>query len=935
MPADAPLAALLPLPGAPPLDDAQVLDRFVSWVASSGLTLYPAQEEAILELLAGQHVVLTTPTGSGKSLVATFLHFKAMAEGKRSFYTCPIKALVNEKFFALCDAFGAGERRHDDRRRGDQPRRARSSAAPPRSSPTWRCARRRPRADAVVMDEFHYYGDRERGVAWQVPLLPARQARFLLMSATLGDVDGHRRGAHRAHRPRGRRGAQRRAPGAARVRVRARRPLHETIEDLVSAGRAPIYLVNFTQRAAAEQAQNLMSVELLLEGGEGAAQGGPDRLPLRHALRQGAAALPAPRHRPAPRRAPAQVPAARRAAGAAGAAQGHQRHRHAGRGRQHPHPHRALHPALQVRRREDGHPDACATSSRSPGAPGARASTTAAAWWRRRPSTSSRTSASPRSRRPGKKVVKKKPPQKGYVHWDRSDLRAPRRSRRPSRSSRASTSPTGCCSTCCRRDLASAAAATRRLRRAHRALARERPRPRRGTAGTAAELLPRRSARAGLVELARRGGRPRARTSGRRRDLQRDFSLNHTLSLYLVDTPAPLDPERPRPTPSTCSSLVESILENPDVVLWAQLDQAQGRDGRRAQGARAWSTTSAWRSSRSSSTPSPTPTSSTTPSTRSRPSTRGWAQENIRPKSVAREMFERCQSFNDYVREYGLQRSEGVLLRYLSEAYKTLVQTRARDLPRRGARGRDRLPSAPWCAGSTRACSTSGSGCATRGGARRPAAAGEAQRRPPRSTPPPIRAPSPPACAPSCTGCSGPWRAGLRGGRRRSVSRPASGRRSGRGGAGAVLGRAHRHRRHPRRAAARTTPSPAEPRRWTAASASSTRRAKSTGCSSAPSTSPNRGRWTAAHRARVAWPPSRASLTAGRRRRAPRPGTRPRGFGRAGVTSLHEVLLAEGDEHAGHLAEVGVGGDELETADASGIRPTARRIRPLPGRSRR
>src|SRR4051794_34652622 len=85
----------------------EVLSRFVSHVTASGLSLYSAQEEAILELLEGKHVILATPTGSGKSLVATALHFKAMAEGKISYYTCPIKALVNEKFFALCDLFGA------------------------------------------------------------------------------------------------------------------------------------------------------------------------------------------------------------------------------------------------------------------------------------------------------------------------------------------------------------------------------------------------------------------------------------------------------------------------------------------------------------------------------------------------------------------------------------------------------------------------------------------------------------------------------------------------------------------------------------------------------------------------------------------------------------------------------------------------------------
>src|SRR5690242_6313058 len=102
----APLAALLPREGEGPLSQDEILGRFVGYVSSTGLSLYPAQEEAILELLAGKHVILNTPTGSGKSLVALALHFTAIAEGKVSFYTCPVKALVNEKFFALCQAFG-------------------------------------------------------------------------------------------------------------------------------------------------------------------------------------------------------------------------------------------------------------------------------------------------------------------------------------------------------------------------------------------------------------------------------------------------------------------------------------------------------------------------------------------------------------------------------------------------------------------------------------------------------------------------------------------------------------------------------------------------------------------------------------------------------------------------------------------------------------
>ncbi|HTN53722.1 MAG TPA: DUF3516 domain-containing protein, partial [Anaeromyxobacter sp.] len=252
----APLAALLPPPGRALAAD-EVLDRFVGWASASGLTLYPHQEEAILHLLDDRHLVLATPTGSGKSLVATFLHFQAMAAGQRSFYTCPIKALVNEKFFDLCRLFGP---ENVGMMTGD--------AAVNRDAPIVCCTAEilmnlavreaSPEIDHVVMDEFHYYGDRERGVAWQVPLLVLEKTRFLLMSATLGETSAIEESLRAVT---GRelsavRGAVRPVPLEPEWRET---PLHETIEELVAAGKAPIYLVNFTQRAAAEQAQNLMS----------------------------------------------------------------------------------------------------------------------------------------------------------------------------------------------------------------------------------------------------------------------------------------------------------------------------------------------------------------------------------------------------------------------------------------------------------------------------------------------------------------------------------------------------------------------------------------------------------------------------------------------------------------------------------------------------
>src|SRR5437660_8201254 len=165
-----------------------LLDRFLEYVESRRLRLYPAQEEAIIELFEEKNVILNTPTGSGKSLVAAAVQFKALAQGKRSVYTCPIKALVNEKWRALCREFGT---ENVGLSTGD--------ASVNRDAPILCCTaeilanlalREGGHADfqEVIMDEFHYYSDRERGVAWQVPLLTLPQARFLLLSATLGDT---------------------------------------------------------------------------------------------------------------------------------------------------------------------------------------------------------------------------------------------------------------------------------------------------------------------------------------------------------------------------------------------------------------------------------------------------------------------------------------------------------------------------------------------------------------------------------------------------------------------------------------------------------------------------------------------------------------------------------------------------------------------------
>ncbi|WP_250285665.1 DUF3516 domain-containing protein, partial [Frankia sp. CiP1_Cm_nod2] len=242
-------------------DPDSIFDAFTEWTREQGLTLYPAQAEALIEVVTGSNVIVATPTGSGKSLVAAGAHFAAMAHGRRSFYTAPIKALVSEKFFALCATFGPG---NVGMMTGD--------AGVNETAPVICCTAEilanialRDAAAAgvgqVVMDEFHFYADPDRGWAWQVPLLELADTQFILMSATLGDV---RRFEEDLTRRTGRptavvRSAQRPVPLFHHYVTTA---LHETLEELLSTHQAPVYVVHFTQASALERAQSLMSINV-------------------------------------------------------------------------------------------------------------------------------------------------------------------------------------------------------------------------------------------------------------------------------------------------------------------------------------------------------------------------------------------------------------------------------------------------------------------------------------------------------------------------------------------------------------------------------------------------------------------------------------------------------------------------------------------------
>ena len=242
-------------------DPDELFAAFAAWAQANGTVLYPAQEEALIELVSGANVVLATPTGSGKSLVATGALYAALAAGRRSYYTAPIKALVSEKFFALCGIFGAA---NVGMLTGD--------ASVNAGAPIIACTaevlanialREGALADIglVVMDEFHFYGDPDRGWAWQVPLLELPNAQFLLMSATLGDVTFLRADlTRRTNRPTALvANAERPVP---LYYSYATTPMHDTIGDLLDTKQAPIYVVHFTQASALERAQALMSVNV-------------------------------------------------------------------------------------------------------------------------------------------------------------------------------------------------------------------------------------------------------------------------------------------------------------------------------------------------------------------------------------------------------------------------------------------------------------------------------------------------------------------------------------------------------------------------------------------------------------------------------------------------------------------------------------------------
>jgi len=656
--ASEPLLELLP-----PADQAnadQLLQAFLEYAMQHNLELYPAQEEAILELLSGKNVILNTPTGSGKSLVATALHFFALAQGKRSFYTCPIKALVSEKFFALCRDFGAA---HVGLMTGD--------ASVNRDAPIICCtaeilanmALREGSSAAVqcvIMDEFHYYADRERGVAWQIPLLTLPQTNFLLMSATLGDTAVFEdRLTQLTKRPTVTvRSLTRPVPLDYTYRED---PLHETIAELAAQGKTPIYLVNFTQRACAEEAQKLLSTDFCTKEEKraiasalyGVRFDSPYGKTLQRFVRHGIGLHHAgllPKYRLLVEKL-AQAGHLKIICGTD-----------------------TLGVGINVPIRTVVFTQLCKYDGEKAtllsvrdfqqiagraGRRGFDAEGSVVAQAPEHVIENKRMTLRAASNPSKKKFVKRQPPERGYVAWDEATfsrlLSSTPETLTPSfRVSHGmllnvlSRGARGC------RDM------VRLLRDAH--LSPQEKRVQRQTAKSLFHSL----VDAQIIEFD--GRTPIVNT-----DLQDDFSLNQTLSLYLLDTIPRLEPEV-EGFELDLLSLAEAIVENPDVILRRQLDKLKTQKMAEMKAA---GVEYEERIAELEKLEYPKPNRDFIYATFNEfTSKHPWVgQENIRPKSIAREMVEDFYSFADYVIEYGLERAEGVLLRYLSEVYKVLVQT--------------------------------------------------------------------------------------------------------------------------------------------------------------------------------------------------------------------------------------------------------------------
>ena len=640
-----------------------LLGRFLEYVESKRLELYPAQEAAILELFEEKNVILNTPTGSGKSLVAAALQFQSLAQGKRSVYTCPIKALVNEKWLALCREFGP-----------DNVGLSTGDATVNHEAPLLCCTaeilanialREGAKANVqdVIMDEFHYYADRERGVAWQIPLLTMPQTRFLLMSATLGDTTFFEEELTRlngrttitvssTHRP---------VPLEFSY---AETPLARTLEELAATGKSPVYVVHFTQLEAAQSAQDFTSLNVCtrdekqalgqaLEGFKFTSPYGPE---IKRWLRQGIGLHHAgllPKYRvlaeQLAQRGLLKIICGTDTLGA---------------GINMP-----IRTVLFTRLcKFDGQKTAILSARdfhQICGRAGRKGFDDRGWVVAQAPEhVIENLQLENKQAQGGRKFVKRKPPERNFVNWDKLTF-ARLISAQPERLASRFQVTHGMLLNVLSRKGDGCAAMRDLIRHCH-----DSPRAKKGHTTRAWQLF-RSLLNRKIIEFippTEDGAYLRVNV-----DLQEDFSMDQVLSLYLLETVPLMDPQAPDYA-LVLLTLVESIMEDPDMILRKQLDKVktQAIADMKAEGL-----DYDQRMEELEKLEYPKPNREFIYSTFNAFADRHpWVgEENIRPKSIAREMFESFRSFADYVKDYELQRSEGLLLRHLSRVHKILTQT--------------------------------------------------------------------------------------------------------------------------------------------------------------------------------------------------------------------------------------------------------------------
>jgi superfamily II RNA helicase len=640
-----------------------LLDRFLTYVTSRNLTLYPAQEEAILELLEGRNVILNTPTGSGKSLVASAMLFAALARGRRAVYTCPIKALVNERWMALCREFGP-----------DLVGLSTGDASVNRDAPILCCTaevlanialREGPDAsiDDVVMDEFHYYADRDRGGAWQIPLLTMPQTRFLLMSATLGDTRFFEDAITRLN-------------GFPTLTIKSgdrpvpldyaysEIPLAHTIEKLVDEKKTPAYVVHFTQADAASSAQDFTSLKICTkeEKAEIASRiagfsfsspyGSDIRKWLRHGIGLHHAGL-LPKYRVLVEQL-AQAGLLKVICGTDTL----------GAGINVP-----IRTVLFTRLcKFDGQKTmilAARDFHQIAGRAGRKGFDDRGYVVAQAPEhVIENIRLKEKSAKDGKKFVMRKPPERNFVNWDLNTFKRLIGASPEQLVSRFQITHGTLLNVLSRRG-DGCRAMQRLIRDSHEPEGAKKAHRKR-----AWQLFRALVARHVVEFIAKTADGATLRVNV---DLQDDFSMDQALSLYLLETLPLLEADSPTYALDVLT-LVESILENPELILRKQLDRVKDRAVAQMK---ADGVEYEQRMEELEKLEYPKPLRDFVYQTFNAFADRHpWVgEENIRPKSIAREMFEQFRSFAEYVLDYELQRSEGLLLRHLNSVYKVLSQT--------------------------------------------------------------------------------------------------------------------------------------------------------------------------------------------------------------------------------------------------------------------